>query len=297
MSAQSVLFDLPGPKAIARHRIYTVVAALVIVAVAFGMLWALRESITPDKWAPFADPVTWTAYILPGFGATIVAAVGAVILAGIIGVVLGMGRLSHSKPIASASGVFVEFFRSVPVLMMMIFAFYAFVYGRILTGAAASLAGVIVGLTLYNSCVIAELVRSGVHALPKGQTEAGLAIGLTPQQTLRIVLLPQAIRAMLPALISQLIVVLKDTALGYIIVYPELLQSAERLAAGKGNLIAAYIVVAVIYILINGALSYVTQYVERWVGGRQAAGHVLVNVTEELPLVPGLKPVEPSEDR
>lgn len=296
MSAQSVLFDLPGPKARARHRLLAGVGGVAIAAALGLLIWTLGNELAPAKWVPFLAPVTWTAYVLPGLVATIVGAAISVVLAGLVGVFLGMGRLARNRVIAGASGIFVEFFRSVPVLMMMIFSYYAFVFSGVLTGPTASLAGVVVGLTLYNACVIAELIRSGVHALPKGQTEAGLAIGLTGPQTLRMILLPQAIRAMLPALVSQLIVVLKDTALGYIIIYPELLQSAERLAAAHGNIIVAYLVIAVIFILINWALSAVAEWAQRWSATRQSAGHVLRNVTAEMPLVSELRPVAPIDE-
>lgn len=297
MSAQTVLFDLPGPRARARHRALAVVGGVVLAALVGAVIWLLRDELTPAMWRPFLDPVTWTAYIVPGLIATIIGAAISVVMAGLLGVLLGMGRLAQNRPIALLSGIFVEFFRSVPVLMMMIFSYYAFIFSGVLTGPTASLAGVVTGLTLYNACVIAELVRSGVHALPNGQTEAGLAVGLTRPQTLRMILLPQAIRAMLPALVSQLIVVLKDTALGYIIIYPELLQSAERLAAVHGNIIVAYLIVAVIFIVINWALSGLAEWAQRWVSTRQAAGHVLRNVTEEIPLVSGLGPVQPTQDR
>ena len=296
MSAQSVLFDLPGPKARARHRLIAAAGGLAIAAGLAGVVWSLRDALAPAMWAPFLDPVTWTAYVVPGLVATSVGAAFSVVLAGIVGVLLVMGRLALHRVVATLSGIFVEFFRSVPVLMMMIFSYYAFVYSGVLTGPAASLAGVVTGLTLYNACVIAELVRSGVHALPKGQTEAGLAVGLTGPQTLRIILLPQAIRAMLPALVSQLIVVLKDTALGYIIIYPELLQSAERLAAVHGNILVADLIIAGVFILINWGLSALAEFVQRWASTRQAAGHVLRNVTAEMPLIPGFRPVEPVDE-
>lgn len=295
MSVQTVLFDLPGPKARRRYTILAIIGTIAIVGLVAGMLWLLRAEITPERWAPFANPVVWTAYVLPGLQATLVAAAVSVVAAGVLGVLLGVGRLAHNRVLAAVSGVLVEFFRAVPVLLMMIFAYYIFIYSRILTGPTASLAGVVTGLTLYNSAVIAELVRSGVHSLPKGQTEAGLAIGLTRGQTLRAILLPQAIRAMLPALISQLVVVLKDTALGYIITYPELLQSAQRIAANYGNLIVAYFVIAVVFILINWTLSAFAGFLERWLSSRQAG--VVMRTNRGLPPVPGLLPVEPSADR
>jgi len=151
----------------------------------------------------------------------------------------------------------------VPVLMMMLFAYYFGLFVLQISGDALPLFGVIVGLTFYNSCVIAELVRSGVHSLPKGQREAGWAIGLTPTQTLTSVLLPQAITAMLPSIISQLVVILKDSALGYNIAYLELLRQGQNLATFKGNLIPTLIVLALIYIAINYGLTRIASRVER----------------------------------
>jgi glutamate transport system permease protein len=147
--------------------------------------------------------------------------------------------------------------------MMMLFAYYLFLFGFQISGEALPLLGVIAGLTFYNSSVIAELIRSGVGSLPKGQREAGLAIGLTPFATLRLVLLPQAITLMLPSIVSQLVVVLKDSALGFLILYPELVRSGQTLASLKGNLIPTFIVVAAIFIIINYLLTRLARYLER----------------------------------
>lgn len=294
MSVQSVLFDLPGPRTRRRYAAIAVAGTVLLLALVAGGVWLLRNELTPQRWAPFVSPVTWTAYVLPGLRATVIAAVISVVTSGVLGVLLGVGRLAHARALRAVSSVLVEFFRAVPVLLMMIFAYYLFIYTRILTGPTASLAGVVVGLTLYNASVIAELVRSGVHALPRGQTEAGLAIGLSPRQTLWIVLLPQAIRAMLPALVSQLVVVLKDTALGYIITYPELLQSAERIAANYGNLMVSYAVIAVIFVLINWALSALAHRLQSWSASRQAGGYA---AEEAVVRVPGTASVVDRADR
>ena len=274
MSAQAVLFDLPGPRARARHRLLAIVGVLAGLGIVGGAVYLLRNELGWNMWRPYTDPVTWTAYILPGLQATLLAAAISVVTSLVVGVLLGIGRLMSNRLVSGVSGVLVEFFRAVPVLMMMVFAYYAFIYSGVLRGQAASLAGIVVGLTLYNGSVIAELIRSGVHSLPRGQTEAGLAVGLTPGQTLRSILLPQAIRAMLPALVSQLIVVLKDTALGYLIVYAELLQRSQNLAANYGNIIVAFFVAGVIFVIINALLAWVAHWLENWMSTRQA-GHVL----------------------
>jgi glutamate transport system permease protein len=261
-----VLFDVPGPKARVRYRIVAVVGALamlVFLAVVIrGLANPDNNQLTAAKWKPFFTAEAWTAYFLPGLGRTLLSAAIAMVLSLLIGVLLGIGRLSGNRIIRTPCGVFVEFFRSVPVLMMMLFAFYFGLFILHISGAAVALFGVVAGLTFYNSCVIAELIRSGVNSLPRGQREAGLAIGLTGLQTLASILLPQAITAMLPSLVSQLVVILKDTALGYIITYPELLRAGQNFATTNGNLIPTLIVIAAMFILINYGLSRLARYLE-----------------------------------
>ncbi len=270
MSVQTVLFDVPGPKAALRFRIVGVVGTLVIVGLGAFVVYGLRAQLTAPNWAPFLSMDTWQYYIYPGVFMTLQAALISVVLATVLGFVLGMGRLSHIKVVSWATAVFVEFFRSVPVLMMMLFAYYVSLYTLHLPGDLLSIVGVVVGLTLYNSCVMAELIRSGVHSLPKGQREAGLAIGLTAGQTLRSILVPQAVTAMLPSLVSQLVVILKDTALGYLITYPDLIRSMQNLSAAKGNLVTSFIVAALIFIVINYSLTVFARWLERKVAGRRA---------------------------
>ena len=267
MSTQAVLFDVPGPRARRTYRIVGVLAVLALLGllalVVRGLANPDDNQFTADKWRPFLDPVTWSAYLLPGLLNTLKAAAIAIVLSVVIGLVLGIGRLAQSRVLRLLCGVYVEFFRSVPVLVMMIFSYYFAVFVVGITGDAASLFGVVAGLTLYNSSVIAELIRSGVHSLPRGQREAGLAIGLTPLQAMTVILLPQAVTAMLPSLLSQLVVILKDTALGYIINFAELLRGGQNLSTNYGNLIPTFFVLAAIFILINYSLTFLARLVER----------------------------------
>ena len=265
MSAESVLFDAPGPKARRRHALLAAVGVLIVL----GLLYvAVRKMGTADQlqgfmWKPFVtDRSVWRDYLLPGLWGTLKAAVVSIVLAGVFGLVFGIGRLSRSSPVRWLSGVVVEFFRAVPVLIMMIFAFGVYTTNDVFASDVNPLAAVITGLTLYNGAVIAELVRSGVHSLPQGQGEAGVSVGLTPSQVLRSIELPQALTAMLPALIGQFVTILKDSALGYQITYPELLNSAKTLGSNFANTVPAYIVAAVLFIVINYALSRLAVYVE-----------------------------------
>jgi glutamate transport system permease protein len=263
MSA-SVLFDTPGPKARARYRIVAIVGGLVVAAFAAFVLYQLgvHNNLERADWTPFLTAEIWQFYLLPGLANTLKAAAISIVFAGVFGLVFGIGRLSHIAPIRWVSTVVVEFFRSVPVLVMMIAAFSYFSFNNIFVSELNPLAAVVTALTLYNGSVVAELLRSGVGSLPKGQSEAGLSIGLTPGQTLRSIQLPQAVTAMLPALVGQLVVVLKDTALGQIITYPELLNTYQQIGSYKSNPVPAIIVIAIIFILINYSLTTLAARVE-----------------------------------
>jgi len=182
-----------------------------------------------------------------------------------------MGRLSPLRPLRWFCGVIVEFFRAVPVLLMMVFAYFGyFATSNIVPNQYAPLAAVVTALTLYNGAVIAELVRSGVHGLPSGQAEAGLAVGLTPGQVLRSIQLPQALTAMLPALVGQLVVVLKDSALGYGITYLELLNWSKTLGSAYANTVPAYIVAGILFVVINYSLTKLAVYLEGRLQKRRA---------------------------
>lgn len=267
MSSPTVLFDAPGPRGMRRNRVITVVGWVAIAAFVVALGWRLRGEFTAAKVGPFVDPAAnagtiWTTYLLPGLLNTLIAAAVSVVLALILGLLLGCGRLSPWRWVSAPCGVLVEFFRAVPVLLMMIFSWYFYIFVLHLPSQWQSFAGVVTGLTLYNGAVIAELVRSGVHGLPRGQAEAGLAIGMTTGQVLASIQLPQAITAMLPALVSQLVVILKDTALGTAITYTDLLQQGSELSTWKGNIIATFTLLAVFYIVLNVLLSRVAGAVE-----------------------------------
>ncbi len=277
MSSEIVLFDAPGPRARRRHAILTVIGVVIAVGVAFLVIRKMGESnqLQGYMWKPFvADPEVWTQYLLPGLWGTLKAAALSVVFAGIFGIVFGMGRLSTNRWVSGLCGAVVEFFRSVPVLLMMVFAYFGyFATSNLVNAQTAPLASVVLALTLYNGSVIAELVRSGVFSLPKGQSEAGLSIGLSPGQTLRSIQLPQALTAMLPALVGQLVVVLKDSALGVVITYPELLNAAKTMGSAYANTVPAYLVAAVIFILMNYSLTKLAAAVEGWLKRRGGASH------------------------
>ena len=183
------------------------------------------------------------------------AAAISIVLALILGLALGVGRMSPIRGVSRLCAVIVELLRAVPVLIMMIFAYFLFALYDVFPSRYLALAGVVTGLTLYNGAVIAEIVRSGVGSLPRGQNEAAVALGLSWTQTMRSILLPQAITTMLPVLVSQLVVVLKDTAIGYQITFLEMVRQGTVIGSTYGIYLPALIVIAALMISVNFALS------------------------------------------
>ncbi|MFF8827716.1 amino acid ABC transporter permease [Streptomyces sp. NPDC015131] len=266
MSA-SVLFDAPGPKAVVRNRIFAVAGTLLIVGLLAVVIVRLNDKghLAPEMWDIFnyagirqniADAVLAT---LKAFG---IAAVGSLVL----GVLLAVARLSDHKPVRWLATGFIELFRSIPLLITI----YAVWVGFLTDYSMWALA---VGLSIYNGCVQAEVLRAGVNAVPKGQREAAYAIGMSKTQVMTTVLLPQAVRAMLPTIISQLVVTLKDTSLGFIILYPELLQTARLIASntqvnGMYPYVSTIVVIGAIYVAMCLALSGLATWIEK--RGRRA---------------------------
>ena len=232
----AVLFDQPGPKTRKTIRIVNWIAGIVFAIVVVLILMRLHNppdgenQLSWELWKPALDAEAWTDFYLPGLWATIRASVLAVIGAVLFGLIFGIGRLLPNIVIRAVSGAIVEFARAVPVLLLMIFFWRWFAFAGMSSPAYWA---VVLALVIYNGSVVAELVRSGVGNLPNGQREASLALGLTRTQSLMEIEVPQAIYAMLPAAVTQLVVVLKDTALGSIIMYTDLLQESRRLGVAR----------------------------------------------------------------
>lgn len=262
----SVLYDAPGPRAKRRNIVYT---AAFVVLLALGAWWVFatmndKGQLEWSLWEPFIQAQAWTTYLLPGLGNTLKAAALSLVIALPLGAVLGIARMSDHRWVRGPAGVIVEFFRAIPVLLLMLFAneFYSAYIG--VSTDVRPLYAVVTGLVLYNASVIAEIVRAGILSLPKGQTEAAKAIGLRKGQTMTTILLPQAVTAMLPALVSQLVVIVKDTTLGgALLAFPELLNARATLAANYANVIPSFIVVAIIFIVLNMLLTSFASWLER----------------------------------
>jgi len=294
-ASESVLYDAPGPRARRRALIGTVIASAAILALAFVVAKRLADQgqFSMELWGPLIDPgdenfaAVWRLIGL-GLRVTLIAAALAITFSLVIGTLVGVARMMLGKaariPLVGA----IELFRGLPVVITILYVYQVLPE---LGVNVAPLPGddglwyVVIGLTLYNSVIIAEIVRAGVASLSRGQGEAARAIGMTDRQTMRLVLLPQAFRTMLPALISQLVVVLKDTSLGAILaLYLDLLRRGNLIASNLDNPIQTLFVIGLIFILINYALSRLTVFAENRLAGR---GVKRPKATDTTPAVTG----------
>jgi glutamate transport system permease protein len=278
----TVLYDAPGPRGRRVNTLLTIATAVVTLLVIGWIGWTLNNNgqLEAGKWTPFLDSQTWRTYLLPGLWGTLKSAFLSIILAMVVGVLLGLGRLSEAAWLRGICAVIVEFFRAIPVLLLMIFAYQLFAEYNMVPSRQLAFAAVVFALTMYNGSVVAEILRSGIRSLPKGQTEAARALGMSHQQTMRTILLPQAIAAMLPALIAQMVIALKDSALGYQIGYVEVVRSGIQSASFNQNFLASLTIVAIIMILINWALTSLAQRVERQLRAGRARRNILAKVPE-----------------
>ncbi|MDQ0598460.1 glutamate transport system permease protein [Streptomyces canus] len=283
----SVLYDTPGPRAKRRNILFSVLF-FVLLALLLWWVWQVMDDKNQWDWAlwePFTTEQAWTTYLLPGLGDTLKAAAISMVIALPLGAVFGIARLSDHLWVRAVAGTVVEFFRSIPVLLLMLFAFYFYYRSTDISSEQRPLYAVVTGLVLYNASVLAEIVRAGILSLPKGQTEAAYAVGLRKGQTMSSILLPQAVTAMLPAIVSQLVVIVKDTALGGVMLgFTELLNSRQTLAANYANNIPSFIVVAAIFILLNFLLTTFASWLEKRLRrSKKSTGAVLGEDTEINP--------------
>lgn len=269
--ASGVLFDEPGPTTRARHRLYTIVSALILVGIVAFAVWRLYDTGNLDyaeKWEVFVTPRYLEAILVDGVLKTLQMAFAAILLAVAFGVVFGIGKLSDHWFIRWPCWLVVEFFRAVPVVMLMIFAFFA-IFGDFELDSRIFWS-VVISLMLYNGAVLAEVFRAGILAVPKGQMEAAYAIGMRKSQVMTSILLPQGVKIMIPAIISQCVVALKDTSLGYVIGGLGLTRVAKLIYTGFGNQVATLIVITAIYVLMNLILTAIAIWVQRrFVGERK----------------------------
>ena len=265
-SIRDALYEAPGPRARRRMLVGTLVSGVLVAAllVAIVMRFYVTGQLSQRYWYFFTQWTTWR-YLLQGFAGTarVALASGAIALA--LGLALMLGRISHVAPLSAACRVVTDFFRGVPSLLLIYFFFLVVPQYGI---QMPSFWMLVLPVALAASGVLAEVLRAGVNAVPRGQVEAALSLGLSPMRTTFKIVLPQAVRFVIPSLISQFVVVVKDTTVAYVVSYPDLMQNARVLITNYDSLVSVYLVVAVIYILINYAINQVSVAVARQTGAK-----------------------------
>lgn len=258
----SVLTEDLGPRGQQRVRTATWISlAAVLALVAFAIYrFAATGNLAPELYEQFIDfDEGWPQFVVAGLGNTIKAALIAMVFATAIGFFLALARIARN-PIARVSArVYIDVFRSIPLLILILFGFF----GIQQFIDISQLTGLVIGLTLYNSAVLAEIFRAGILSLSKGQSEAASSLGMTYWQSMQLVILPQAVRRMIPAIVAQLATLTKDTSLGFIIGYEEALRRAGALAqAPPSNQLQAFIFAGILYFIVIFALSRLARYLE-----------------------------------
>jgi glutamate transport system permease protein len=271
MTTTTALYDVPGPRTRRRHRVYGAAAGAVLLAVLAWVVYLLFDTgqFAYRRWMPF-EYKGIQLLLLRGLGNTLKAFGLAAVLSLALGAVLAAGRLSDHRPVRWLATLVVEFFRAMPVLVMIFFVFVAL--------KAQPLPALVTGLTLYNGSVLAEVFRAGVGAVDRGQREAAYSLGLRKTQVMTYVLVPQGVRAMLPAIISQLVVALKDTSLGFLITYEEFLHAGKLIASNLDYdlpFIPVVMVISPVYIGMCMLLSWFAN----WVAKRERRSVKLRKVT------------------
>ena len=268
MSA-SILFDAPGPRTIARHRLYYVLSVVALLALVAFAVWTMHAQgqLEYALWEPFVTPEYVEFILVDGLLKTLQMAFFSIILAVVFGLVFGVAKLSDHAVVRWPAWLVVEFFRAVPVLLLMVFTFFLLAIGD---GILSSFWCVVISLTLYNGAVLAEVFRAGINAVPAGQAEAAYAIGMRKGQVMTTVLLPQAVKIMLPAIISQMVVALKDTSLGYYILAPGLTAVGKPIYLEFSNQVPTAIVITALYVAVNLVLTWIATRVQKRLVGEKS---------------------------
>lgn len=259
----SVLFDEPGPLTRKRYRLYNLVFAVGAAGLLAWVVYKLNGAgqFEPAIYEDLSQSNVWSA-IGGGVGNTVRAAAIGIVLAVVLGAGLAVARMSDHALVRAPATVIVQFFRAVPLLLLII-ALFNYLSQQGVETEVSSLTALVGGLMLYNGAVLAEVFRAGINAVPRGQSEAAYAVGMRKSQVMSIVLMPQAVRFMLPAIISQCVVVLKDTSLGFVVLYVEVLREGKSIAEFVNNNLITYLLIAVIYIAMNSVVSALAVWLER----------------------------------
>lgn len=250
---EDILFGAPSPRAQAVTRVASAITAAVLLLLAAGVALQFHSAGQLDArfWEFFAWPTTW-AFLGKGLLGTLASSAMAAAIALALGLVLLMGRLARPRLVRWPSVAAIEFLRGTPTLLLIYVCFLVLPSVGIKLSTYWMLT---LPVSLSTAAVVAEVYRAGVLAVPRGQTDAARSLGMTDTQVFFHIVFPQAIRYIVPALVAQLVIVVKDTTFGYVVTYGELMQNAKVLIANYHALVPVYLVVAALYCLVNYTIS------------------------------------------
>lgn len=252
-SIRDILYEAPGPKARRRIRIVT---ALSLIALAVLLALIVRQfyiagQLQAKYWSIFTRYTTWR-FIGRGLIGTLSVALTASVVTFAAGMLMMMGRISRSRVLRALCTCLIEVSRGIPTLL---FVYFFFLVAPQLGLSLPAFWKITLPVSISASGIVAEVLRSGVNAVPKGQREAAISLGMRGGSVFFRIVFPQAFRYVIPALISELVIVLKDTTFAYVVNYADLMQNAKVLISNYDALLSVYLVVAAIYILINYLLN------------------------------------------
>jgi glutamate transport system permease protein len=250
---EDILFADLSAKAQSITRALSVAAAVALFLLVLGIVARFHAAGQLDVrlWELFAWKTTWV-FLAKGLLGTLASAAVAAVIALVLGLVFMVGRSSPLRIVRWPAVAVIEFLRGVPTLLLIYVCFLGLPSLGIKLSAYWMLT---LPVGLSTAAVVAEMYRAGVAAVPRGQTDAARALGLSRAQAFVHVVFPQALRYIVPALVAQLVIVVKDTTFGYVVTYGELMQNAKVLIANYRSLVPVYLVVAVLYCAVNYAIS------------------------------------------
>ena len=259
MTIKEALYESPGPKSRRNIRIVTTISIILLVLLAYFVIrqFYISGQFAPRYWSFFARFTTWK-FFLEGLFGTIKAAMMAAVITFCLGFLMMAGRISKIKFLNYISTALIEFTRGVPTLLFIYFFFLVVPQTGIKLSAFWKVA---LPVAISASGMVAEVLRGGVNAVAKGQREAALSLGMGEVRTFIKIIFPQAFRYVVPALISEIVIVLKDTTFAYVVSYNDLMQNASVLISNYDALLSVYLVVAVVYIVINYLLNKLSVFI------------------------------------
>ncbi len=207
-------------------------------------------------------------FLLKGMGVTLLLLVLAVAAGMVWGTLLALARLSGVAGLSAAAATYVNLFRSVPLILVIFwFYFLAPFMLKAITGNPGAAIGpfysALIAFTLFEAAYYCEIIRAGIQSVPRGQVSAAYALGMTYSQGMRLVILPQAFRNMLPLLLTQSIILFQDTSLVYVISLSDFLGAASKVGQRDGRLVEMYLFAAAVYFVLCFGASRLVRYLQK----------------------------------